>query len=349
MKNELDALEDKKTWTVVPLFDGAHIIICKWVYKIKLTTDGIIERYKACLLAKGYSQLERFDYHETFSPIAKHTTVRVFLATAAIKGWHLSQLDINNAFFNGHLDEVVYMDFPQGYAFQGECSMTSRIVRRLNKSLYGLKQAFRHWNCLEVASSKKGIFVCQRKYALDLINEYGLPGAKPLATPTEYNNKLSKDNGGTILTDSTMYGQLVGKLLYLTFTRPDIAYSVQVLSQFMDKLTVGHLQATYRVLKYLKKASGQGILLFSTSNIHLTVYTDTDWTGCRDTRRLPHRSPEIQHSMKEPSTSRWIATLLERKCKLVLYFHSMSLPRIELQISSPKLYDLHNFMDFSAR
>ncbi|EOY27026.1 Cysteine-rich RLK (RECEPTOR-like protein kinase) 8 [Theobroma cacao] len=116
MDLELKALQDNGTWTIVPLPSNPHVIGCKWVYKIKMKANGEIERYKARLVAKGYSQVVGFDYQETFSPVAKQSTVRVFFALAAANGWSLSQLDINNAFFNGDLDEEVYMEIAQGYA-----------------------------------------------------------------------------------------------------------------------------------------------------------------------------------------------------------------------------------------
>ncbi|EOY00392.1 Retroelement polyprotein, putative [Theobroma cacao] len=111
----LKALQDNGTWSIVLLPSNAYVIGCKWVYKVKLKANGEIERYKARLVAKGYSQVAGFDYQETFNLLAKQSTVRVFFALVAANAWSLSQLDVNNAFFNGDLDEDIYMEIPQGY------------------------------------------------------------------------------------------------------------------------------------------------------------------------------------------------------------------------------------------
>ena len=114
MAAEIHALELNNTWTVTDLSSGKHPIGCKWVYKIKHKANGDVERYKARLVAKGYTQKEGLDYSDTFSPVAKLTTVRVLLALAIVKGWHLHQLDVN-AFLHGSLEEEIYMKLPPGF------------------------------------------------------------------------------------------------------------------------------------------------------------------------------------------------------------------------------------------
>lgn len=104
MNAELEALHLNKTWTITDLPQGKKPIGCKWVFKIKHKADGSIERYKARLVAKGLTQLEEIDFFDTFSPIAKLTTIRLLLSIASCQNWHLHQLDVHNAFLHGHLD-----------------------------------------------------------------------------------------------------------------------------------------------------------------------------------------------------------------------------------------------------
>ena len=121
---------------------------------------------------------------------------------------------------------------------------------------------------LEVARSAKGISLCQRTYALDILSDNGILGFKPVNTPMEQNLKLSQSCGDS-LDDPSLYNRLVGRLLYLTVTRPDISYSVKRLSQFMAKLTSLHLAVAYRILRYIKGTSGQGLFFSSSSNLYL--------------------------------------------------------------------------------
>lgn len=120
MHSEIQASEGNNTWSLTTLPPGKKPIGCKWAYKIKYKSDGTVERYKARLVAKGYTQVEGMDYNEAYSPIAKLVTVRCLLAIAAARGSALYQMDVQNAFLHGDLDEEVYMLPPPGYSHQGE-------------------------------------------------------------------------------------------------------------------------------------------------------------------------------------------------------------------------------------
>lgn len=136
MQEEFDALKSQGTWVLVPVPSQRSVVRCKWVYKVKMNSDGSISRYKARLVAQGFTQEQGIDYSETFSPVVRHSTVRLILALATSCKWPLRQLDIKNAFLHGELQEEVYMQQPQGFVD----SQHPKYVCRLLKSLYGLNK-----------------------------------------------------------------------------------------------------------------------------------------------------------------------------------------------------------------
>ena len=145
---DLATIEANHTWFVVSLPSRKHSIGCRWVYKVKHNFDGSIEHCKAQLVAKDYTQQEGVDYLDTFSLVAKLVTVIVLLSFTASHNWHLVQMDVNNTFLNGDLFEDVYMDRPLGHLSKGESNFASsngKLVCKLHKSIYGLKQAFGQW------------------------------------------------------------------------------------------------------------------------------------------------------------------------------------------------------------
>lgn len=144
MDVEDHALVDNYTWTVTPMPDHNTSMACKWVFKFKLNSDGTEQRKKAHLVAKEFTQQVGIDYEETFFPIAKLATIKTLLVVTAQRHWHLHQLDINNAFLHGKLDKEVYMLMPPSYKQQGKNG--EKLLCKLKKSIYGLKQASRQWN-----------------------------------------------------------------------------------------------------------------------------------------------------------------------------------------------------------
>jgi len=115
MDEEVQALQNNHTWKLVPRPANTKFVGSKWVFRTKYLPDGSIDRLKARLVAKGYTQIPGIDYTDTFSPVIKATTIYVVLSLAVTNKWHLRQLDVKNAFLNGHLTEQVYMEQPLGY------------------------------------------------------------------------------------------------------------------------------------------------------------------------------------------------------------------------------------------
>lgn len=351
MDEELSALSRNNTWELATLPPNKKAIGCKWVYKIKMNADGSIQRYKARLVAKGFTQKYGIDYQETFSPVVKMTTVRCIIALAASKNWKLHQLDVNNAFLHGNLEEEVYMQVPEGLP------NPENKVCRLKKSLYGLKQASRQWfaklngelkslgfvqskndyslfikntgihmtvagvyvddivltgDCemeilrlkqhldqifsikdlgalnyflgIEVSSQDDGFVLTQAKFTRELLRESGIIDFKPVLTPLPAQLKLSATEG-PLFQDPTLYRSLVGKLNFLTHTRPDLAFAVQALSQFMHAPRLPHFNALVHTLSYVHSTTGQGIIIKGSNQLTLQAFSDSDWASCPDSRR----------------------------------------------------------------
>ncbi|XP_013674157.1 uncharacterized mitochondrial protein AtMg00810-like [Brassica napus] len=136
----------------------------------------------------------------------------------------------------------------------------------------------------EIAWNSTGISLNQRKYTLELLQDAGYLSCKPVTVSMEPNQKLSESTG-TLLPDSSVYRKIVGRLLYLTHTRPDITYAVHKLSQFMAAPRSDHLTAAYRVLRYLKNDPAQGLFYPANTDLTLTAFSDADWATCPDSRR----------------------------------------------------------------
>ncbi|MCO5567572.1 hypothetical protein L7F22_021266 [Adiantum nelumboides] len=305
MDDEMDALVKNETWDLVCLPSGKKAIGSKWVYKVKCKSDGSVERYKAKLVAKGYAQTKGLDYDETFSYVAKMTTVRLVIAMASMFGWKLRQMNVNNAFLNGDLEEEVYMIQPEGYQHpefpyystadhslflkhvDGEIVVIVIYVDDLiltgshdeqildvKKSLlreFNMKDLgeLRYFLGIEIVDTLSRIWMIQRQYALDMLEKYGMTAAcKPVDTPLDQNVKLVDD--GHYIEDVTMYRKMVGSLIYLTITKPDLSYAVGVVSQFMQNPCKSHLDEMKRIMRYVKATVNYG--MFYEKNAKLYLY-----------------------------------------------------------------------------
>ena len=140
--SEYDSLLSNHTWDLVSLPAGKNVVGSRWVFKVKRNADGTVERFKARLVAQGYSQSQGVDYQEVFSPVVRYNSIRSLLAVANICDWEVHQMDVKTAFLQGDLDEEIYMKQPDGYVDKEKPNH----VCKLKKSIYGLKQAARCWN-----------------------------------------------------------------------------------------------------------------------------------------------------------------------------------------------------------
>lgn len=165
---EYTSLLKNNTWDLCKLPPGRKAITCKWVFKLKRKANGDFDKYKARLVARGFSQEKGFDYNETYSPTAKLTTFRILLAIAVHHGYLVHQMDVKYAFLNGLLNEEIYLQQPDGFK-------KSISVCKLNRSLYGLKQASRMWNeRFNEFTVKLGFKRCLSDQCLYIKNEKGV-------------------------------------------------------------------------------------------------------------------------------------------------------------------------------
>lgn len=347
------ALKQKATWLLVPPSPDQKLISNKWVFRVKTKADGSLDKLKARLVARGFEQLAGVDFHETFSPVVKFTTLRFMFALAATRGWEIQQLDVNNSFLNGDLEETIYMTQPKGF----EDPEHPHYVCKLLKSIYGLKQAPRAWyeklkKCLlqlgfqrstsdfslfykttdgalllilvyvddilitgdsqpqileiikllnasfalkhpgkvhyflgiEVSQAHGTYSLNQSQYILELLDKNDLADCNSCATPMTTALKLSKGQGSP-LTNPTPYRSTVGALQYLTLTRPDIAFTVNKLSQFLQQPTDTHWMACKHLLRYLKGTHNLALHFTPSSSLSFSGFADADWASCPDDRR----------------------------------------------------------------
>ncbi|GJZ25819.1 retrovirus-related pol polyprotein from transposon RE1 [Tanacetum coccineum] len=243
-----------KDFELTSLLAGHKSISSKWVYKIKYKANGTIDKYKG-------------SYYEGFDS----------LATA--KGWALHQLDINNAFLHGFIDEDIYMQPPPGYngASTGQSKNDYSLFVKKHQDKFTAVLVYVDdilITGLEICRTARGTHLNQRKYILDLLNDDGRTAAKPVTSPMPTNLKLSLGKGSS-LSNPEAYRRLVGRLLYLTMTRPHISYVVQHLSSV-----------------------SKGLLYPVQPHLHITGFSDVDWAACLMTRRsLTGYSIFLGHSL----------------------------------------------------
>ncbi|KAD0371270.1 hypothetical protein E3N88_44371 [Mikania micrantha] len=382
MQLEFDALDRNNTWTLVPPDLAHNLVGSKWVFRTKYKSDGSLDRLKARLVAKGFTQRPGIDYIETFSPVIKPATLRLVLSIATSHNWSMRQLDINNAFLQGTLTEDVFMAQPPGFVNPS----FPHHVCKLNKAIYGLKQASRAWYNelksfllsigfkptisdsslftlhvdshklfvlvyvddiiitgssstaidrfiltlsskfslkdlghlsyflgVEVQPHPSGILLSQHKYISDILLKANMQSCKPISTPITCSTTLTL-HGSSPLDSPTTYRTLVGALQYLSLTRPDVAFTINRLSQFMHAPTTDHWLALKRLLRYLQGTSHH---VYLGSN-------PISWSSKRQST-LARSSTEAEFRAIASTTTevQWITHLLTE-----LGFRSLTMPTI---------------------
>ncbi|KAI4297578.1 hypothetical protein L6164_037463 [Bauhinia variegata] len=280
MTAEYDALCTNQTWDLVPRDGSQNLVGCKWIYRIKYHLDGSLDWYKAHLVAKGFHQRPGWDYSAMFSPMVKLVIVRLVLALAVSLGWCIRQLDINNAFILDviyllvYVDDIIIIGSPQQQVLQVIQQLATRFsLKDLGNLSYFLG--------VKVDPHLQGLFLSQRKYILDILSRAQMAESKAISTPMCATTTLIRYSGESLVS-LTEYRTLAGSLQYLSLTRPDVAFTVHRLSQFMHAPTTTHWNALKRLLRYLASTVHHGIVVHKSSPFILHGYSDADWAGDKD-------------------------------------------------------------------
>ncbi|CAK1594594.1 unnamed protein product [Parnassius mnemosyne] len=344
---ELESLKENKTWKLVNR-NNEKTVTSKWVFCVKRNSDGDIERYKARLCARGFTQTKNVDYKETFSPTTRFDSIRIILSLAARENYELQQFDVKTAFLYGELSEDVYMEVPEGVHAE------PRKICKLIKSIYGLKQSSRCWNRkfssflttygFEMCPSDNCIFVghfnnykvililyvddalllsksksillhiindlkqsfkikefnlnmfvgmeitkndgiitlSQKQYIKQIINRFNMSDANPCSTPADNNVILKKNDSESNI--NFPYREAVGALMFLsTVSRPDISYSLNVVSRYLNNPSKDHVNAVKRIIRYLLKT--KDVCITYNCNKELVGFSDSDFASDIDSRK----------------------------------------------------------------
>ncbi|GJR51697.1 putative ribonuclease H-like domain-containing protein [Tanacetum coccineum] len=222
MQEKIHEFERLQVWELVPCPDKVMLIKLEWIYKVKTDGFGRVLKNKARLVAQGFRQEEGINFEESFTPVARIEAIRIFVANAANKNMTIFQMDVKMAFLNGELKEEVDVSQPKGFVNQDNPSH----VYKLKKALYGLKQAPCACDSVDIAMVEK--------------------------------NKLEKDLQGTPV-DATLYRGMIGSLMYLTSSRPELIYAVCLCACNLRCISVG--LSGHSTAKYYGSAQFLGVKL----------------------------------------------------------------------------------------
>ncbi|GJV73209.1 retrovirus-related pol polyprotein from transposon TNT 1-94 [Tanacetum coccineum] len=269
------------------------VIALKWIYKVKLDELGGILKNKARLVARGYRQEEGIDFEESFAPVARLEAIRIF--PAQLDGFvdpdnHNHVYKLKKALYGLKQAPRAWYDMLSSFLISQDFSKGSvdptLFIRREGKELLlmSMMGKISFFLGLQISQSPKGIFINQSKYALESFNKYGFDSCDPVDTPMVEKSKLDEDKEGKAV-DPSHYRGMIGTLLYLTASRPDLQFAICMCARYQARPTEKHLHVVKRIFRYLKGTVNRGLWYPKDSSIALTAFADADHAGCQDTRR----------------------------------------------------------------
>nr|GEY31476.1 retrovirus-related Pol polyprotein from transposon TNT 1-94 [Tanacetum cinerariifolium] len=278
MQEEIHQFIRLDVWELVPSPDDIKPLTLKWLFQNKHDEENTVIRNKTRLVMRGYRQEEGIDFEESFALVARMEAIRIFLAYAAHKGFIVYQMDVKTTFIHGSLKKDVYVCQPKGFIdadypshvyvddiiFGSTDPRYATLFFDLMKSRFEMSMMgeMTFFLGLQVNQSPSGIFINQSKYVHEILKKYGLNTSYIVGTPMDIKDKLDLDQIGTPV-DATKYRSMIGALMYLTSSRPDIVHATCVCARYQAHPTEKHLKEDY--------------------GFELTGFSDADYAGCKDT------------------------------------------------------------------
>ncbi|GJW95778.1 putative ribonuclease H-like domain-containing protein [Tanacetum coccineum] len=282
----------------------------KKVFRNKRDQRGIVVRSKARLVAQGYRQEGGVDYDEVFAPIARIEAIRLFLAFASFMGFTVYQMDVKSTFLygtieeetlstylledgfrRGTIDKILFIKKIKNDILLVQVYVDAIIFGSTKESLSTKFEQLMHKRFqmssmgeltfflgLQVEQRKDGIFLSQDKYVYDILKKFGFSSVKTTSTPMETHKPLSQDTAGTYV-DVYLYRSMIGSLMYLTSSRPDIMFAVCACSRFQVQPKASHMHVVKRIFRYLKGQPTLGLWYPKDSPMDLISYSDSDYAG----------------------------------------------------------------------
>nr|GEZ09882.1 hypothetical protein [Tanacetum cinerariifolium] len=291
MQEELLQIKIQKVWSLVDCLKGVRPIGTKWVLKNKKDERGIVIKNKSRLVAQGHTQEEGIDYDEVFAPVARIEAIRLFLAYASFMGFIVYQMDAKSAFLYDTIDEEVYVMQPPGFqdpkypsrVYKAEKAIEFEALMHEKFQMSDMGE-LNFFLGLQVLQKEDGIFLSQDKYVGDILKKFGYSDVRSSNTPMDKENPWGKD-GTKKDVDLHLYRSMIGSLMYLTASRPDIMFAVCACARHQVTPKECHLHAVKRIFRYLKGHPKLGLWYPKDSSFDLVAYSDSDYGGATQDRK----------------------------------------------------------------
>eukprot|EP00253_Pinus_taeda_P034114 PITA_34114 len=253
MVDEMASLHKNEAWDLVELPAGRKPIGSKWVFKKKTNAEGKVEKYKARLVAKCYSEVSGIDFGDIFSPVAKVTSIGILLFVVAAFDFEVEQRDVKTAFLHGDLEEEIYMKQPEGFMVKVGNEkeiiqdLKTQLSSKFDMKIFGVANYILGME-IKKDRKKRKLWLNQGKYVERILQRFNMQDSKPVKVPIPVGVRLSIEQCPKTQEEeedmSLPYASAISNLMYaMVCTRPDIAHAVGVLSKFMSKLGKKHWTA----------------------------------------------------------------------------------------------------------